>query len=131
MRAVKQYFKTMAAPAVFLSAAFLGIAIYYASYFVEAGDINFLGSCILLVLIVPLLWVGRKNRALSVMRPMVLMHTAIYSLHQMATMVGYRVDDRGLMATIFRINISVTPALMLILIISLYRCRKQYVGKYI
>ncbi len=131
IRAVKHYFKTMATPLVFLLAAFLGIAIYRASYFVEDGDITFFGSCILLVMIVPLLWVGRKNRALSVMRPMVLIHSALYSLHQLVVIASCSIDDRALRTMLFRINISVTPALLLVLIISLYQCRKQYAGKYI
>jgi hypothetical protein len=131
IRAIKLYFKTMAMPMVLLSALLLGAAAYFASFFVEDRDVNIFGLLILCAMVVPLFWVSRGNREISVMRPMVLIHSFIYIMYQNVNIISYSIDDKALRVIPNRIAVAIVPALMLVLIISLYRCRKQYVGKYI
>lgn len=131
LRAIKLYFTTMAIPFVFISAILFGTAAYFASFLAENEDVHFFGLCILFVMILPFYWVARGNREISVLRPMVLINSFLYIMYQWAAIIGYRIDDRALRVIPNRIAVAIVPALMLVLIISLYRCRKQYVGKYI
>lgn len=131
LRAIKLYFKTMAIPLVLASAVIIAVLVYYASSFVESNDIHFLGMCVLIVLLFPMIWFSRKNKKLSVMSPMVLIHSVLYSAYQLGIIAAYSIESDDVMAFARRIIISVISALMFVLVISLYRCRKQYVGKYI
>lgn len=131
VRAIKLYFKTMAMPMVLLSGILFGTSAYFASFFVEDGDVHVFGMCIFLLMILPFYWVARNNRDISVLRPMVLINSFLYVIYQFAGIIGYSIDDRALRVVPNRIAVAIMPALMLVLIISLYRCRKQYVGKYI
>lgn len=131
IRALKLYFKTMAMPVVLLSALLMGTVAYYASFFVENEDVNMYGLYVIVVMAIPAMWFGRKNKELSVMRPLILVYSVLFNLHQFSQIISYRIDDRALRVIPRRIAFAILPALLLVLIISLYRCRKQYVGKYI
>ncbi|PZR21282.1 MAG: hypothetical protein DI539_08460 [Flavobacterium psychrophilum] len=131
IRALKLYFKTMAMPMVLLSAVLMGTVAYYASFFVENEDVNMYGLYVIVVMVIPAMWFGRKNKELSVMRPLVLIYSVIFNLHQISQIISYRIDDKALRVIPRRIAFAILPALLLVLIVSLYRCRKQYVGKYI
>lgn len=131
IRALKLYFKTMAMPVVLLSALLMGTLTYYTSFYVENEDVNMLGVYIYGVMAIPLFWVARGNSKISVLSPMVLINSVLFMMYQWAAIIGYRVDDRALRVIPNRIAVAIVPALMLVLIVSLYRCRKQYVGKYI
>lgn len=131
VRAIKLYFKTMAMPLVSVSAILMAVSVYYGSFYVEDDDINFLGMGILILLLFPMMWFGRKNQKLSVMRPLVLIHTVIYTMYQFGEIISYSAESDEQMFLIRRIIVSVMPAFMLVLAVSLYQCRKQYVGKYI
>lgn len=131
LRAVKFYFKTMVTSLGFASGMMMFLGVYYTSFFVEDGDVNFLGGCVMLALCFPMLWFGRKNRSISVMRPLALIPSILFNMSQMVGIATYSIDDRALRVIPIRISISVVTSLMIIVMISLYRCRKQYVGKYI
>jgi hypothetical protein len=131
LRAIKLYFKTMAMPLVLLSALIMGASAYFASFFVENEDVNFFGICTFMVMLLPLFWVARGHNKISVLRPMTVINSFLYMIYQLAAIIGYRIDDKALRVIPNRIAVAIVPALMLILIVSLYRCRKQYVGKYI
>lgn len=131
LKAIKLYFKTMVMPSVVLAAIIMGALSYFASFLVENEDLYISGLYALLVMLIPLFWVSRGNRDISVLRPMVLINSFLYLLYQGSNIFYYRIDDKALRIIPTRIAITVVPALMLVLIISLYRCRKQYVGKYI
>lgn len=131
LRAIKLYFRTMAMPLVLLSALLIGTAAYYASFFVENEDVNMYGLYIIMAMAIPAMWFGRKNKELSVMRPLILIYSIIFNLHQISQIISYSIDDRALRIIPRRIAFAILPALLLVLMVSLYRCRKQYVGKYI
>jgi|GEM_PF-1623785 len=130
--AIMQFFKTLVTPYVFALATVLALVIYFSSkYIFENEDINFFGLCVLFVMLIPLLWFARNNRDISVMRPMALIQTFLYFAYQSISIVTYSIDHRNLRILPLRLAASVIPALMFVLIISLYRCRKHYAGKYI
>lgn len=131
LRAMKLYFKTLVTPLVLVLAVLIAVSIYYGSFYIEDNDIHFFGMLILMVLLVPMIWFSRKNKKLSVMRPMVLIQSVLYSAYQLSIIAAYSIESDDLMAFARRITISIISALMLVLAISLYKCRKQYVGKYI
>lgn len=131
VRAIKLYFKTMAIPFVLATAILLTVSVYFGSLFIENEDLHFFGFCILLVMAIPFYWVARGQSKISVLRPMVLINSFIYIMYQWSHIFTYCIGDKALRAIPNRIAFAILPGLMLVLIISLYRCRKQYVGKYI
>ncbi|MFD2602373.1 hypothetical protein [Flavobacterium suzhouense] len=131
LRAVKLYFRTMAMPVVLLSAVSASVLTYYASFLVDERELNSMGFYVLIPLILPIMWFGRKNKELSVMSPMVVMFSVIFNLYQVGGIISYSAENDAMMFFIRRISIAMVPAFTLVLIISLYLCRKQYVGKYI
>jgi len=131
LRAIKLYFKTLAQPLFFFLAALMAVSIYYGSFYIDDRDIHSYGMYLLMGLILPQIWFGRKHKEFSVMRPMVLIQTVLYSIYQFGIIMAYSIESDEGMAFARRIDISVISSLMFVLVISLYRCRKQYVGKYI
>ena len=131
LRAIKLYFKTLVQPWIFILTLLMAVSVYYASFFLEDRDVHFYGMYLFFVLIIPLFWVAKGHKKISVLRPMVMINSFLYSMYQFVIIAAYSIESDHAMAFARRINISLISPLMLVLLISLYRCRKQYVGKYI
>ena len=132
LRAIGYYFKTMLSPVAWLSGAALFLILYFGSvYYIDDRDITTYGGLVWLIMMLPLFWLGRGHKKISVLRPMVLLQTLFYFIYQSVVIASYSIDDRVLRTVPIRISASLTPALMLVLLISVYRYRKQYAKQYI
>jgi len=132
IRAISYYFKTMFSPVVFLLAATLFFAFYFGSIiYIDNAEIIFFGQCAWLVMLPAFYWLARDNKKLSVLKPMVAIQSILYIFQQWITIWTYSIEDRQLRILPLRISSCIVPALVLVLLISLYRYRKQYACKYI
>lgn len=132
LRAVKYYFKTLSMPFSLTVFTIVFLVVYfYAKYFVERFDLRLYGSCMLLAVLPPLVIAGWNNKKVSMMRSMVKIHTALYLIYITVMLLCALPHERDARILPQRYCISITAGLMAVLAISLYRCRKQYVGKYI
>ncbi|MDV6167714.1 hypothetical protein R1T16_04710 [Flavobacterium sp. DG1-102-2] len=130
--AIKFYLKTMLSPVAFLSGSALFLALYFGSvYYIDDRDITMFGSLVWFIMTLPLFWLGRDHKKISVLRPMVLLQTVFYFSYQTVIIASYSIGNRVVRTILIRISASLTPALMLVLLISLYRYRKQYAKQYI
>lgn len=131
-KALKLYFKTMAGPMVIAAAMVMFAIVYYcAQYYMDGFSLSLYGNYVLLVLIVPFAIVSWKNKKISLLRSMVKIYSSLYIGNQIVMIVTLLIENDAARMLPQRISISFMAALMLVVMVSLYRCRKQYVGKYI
>lgn len=131
-RAFKYYFKTLLLPISIASfTVVFAIAYYCAQYYMDRFTLSSYSSYVTLTLILPFALVSRKNKKVSFMRAMVYINGYFYCGNIMLLLVTAFIEQDPIRMLLQRISISLMAGLMSVLIISLYRCRKQYVGKYI
>ncbi|RDI07952.1 hypothetical protein [Flavobacterium sp. AG291] len=131
-KALKLYFKTMAEPMVIAVAVVMFTIVYYfAQYYMERFSLSLYGNYVLMVLIVPFAIVSWKNKKVSLLRSMVKIYSSLYIGNQIVMIVILFIENDAVIMLPQRISISFMAALMLVVMVSLYRCRKHYVGKYI
>ncbi|MHA3788470.1 hypothetical protein ACX0HA_09695 [Flavobacterium hauense] len=131
-RAIKQYLDTLKTPMAFIPAGMVFAAAYFfAQFYMDGFDLGMYGSCILFILIVPFAIVSWKNKRISVMRVMVQFYSYIYLGNMAVTLTASFIENDAERMHPQRISISFMAALITVLIISLYRFRRKYVGKYI
>lgn len=131
-KALKLYFKTMAEPMVIAVAVVMFTIVYYfAQYYMERFSLSLYGNYVLMVLIVPFAIVSWKNKKVSLLRSMVKIYSSLYIGNQIVMIVTLFIENDAVRMLPQRISISFMAALMLVVMVSLYRCRKHYVGKYI
>ncbi|MFD2602372.1 hypothetical protein [Flavobacterium suzhouense] len=104
---------------------------YFAQYYMERFSLSLYGNYVLMVLIVPFAIVSWKNKKISLLRSMVKIYSSLYIGNQIVMIVTLLIENDAARMFPQRISISFMAALMLVVMVSLYRCRKHYVGKYI
>lgn len=131
-KALKLYFKTIAEPMVITAAMVMFAIVYYcAQFYMDRFSLSLYGNYVLLVLIVPFAIVSWKNKKISLLRSMVKIYSSLYFGNQIVMIVTLLIENDAARMLPQRISISFMAALMLVVMVSLYRCRKHYVGKYI
>lgn len=131
-RAFKYCWKIFRKPlslAIFVS-AFMAMN-FYLKNFVEDYDIMFFTYMVLFVILVPFFWFVRGNKLISVLRRLVQGYGFLCCLYAWLNLGIKRMDNENLSIMLLRYNASVFIALMIILLYSVYNCRKQYLEKYI
>lgn len=132
LRAMKYYFRTLFSIAGITLGAITFILVYFIGLnFIDPLDLHLFGMGVWMLFIVPMLWLSRKSKALSVMRHLLLIQSFLYVIYNFGILFSHAIENRESRIVPQCLSIAITAALMLVVTISLYRCRKQYVGKYI
>lgn len=131
-RALKYYFKTLALPGSMALLVVVFAAVFFcAQYYMDRFDLSMYGNCVLLILIIPFAIVSWNSKKISLMRAIVQLLTYLYLGNIFVHLITSFIDDDEARKLPQRFSISFMAAFMVVLMISLYRCRKQYIGKYI
>lgn len=132
VRALKYYFKTLFSIVGITSAVVIFSAMYFiALNFIDPQDLMTFGLGVWLLFFIPMAWITRKAKTISVMRHLLFIQSFLYALYNFGMLFSHAIENRESRVAPQCLSIAVTTALMLVVIISQHRCRKQYVGKYI
>lgn len=131
-RALKYYLKTLLLPGSMALFVVVFAAVFFcAQYYMDRFDLSMYGNCVLLILIIPFAIVSWNSKKISLMRAIVQLLTYLYLGNIFVHLITSFIDDDEARKLPQRFSISFMAAFMVVLILSLYSCRKQYVGKYI
>ena len=131
LSAVSYFWKTFRKP----SSLLLFISVFIVAYLFTATitdyyNLVYYTNWSLLAFSIPVFWVGRKNKKVSVLSSVVQLWGVFYSIYNLVSMT-FASLDRELRIIPQRYCTAVILAVTAVLIVSIYQCRKQYVGKYI
>ena len=132
VKAFKLYLRIIKRPVnagIFLSV--FVVMNFTAKKFIEAHDITFFTQMVLLVIAIPFIWLIRDNKRISVMRALTQGYGWLYCIYLYLNLFIMRVEDDKFSASLTRYNGATFIAFLIVLLISLYSYRKQYVEKYI
>lgn len=131
-RALKYYWKVLMEPSSVVLFTILFVGTYILTQFAEdTHDITYYTFFPIMALFLPLIWVAQKSKKVSTLRSVVQLHGAFYCLYAWSTLICDIIIDRGDRLPSHRFLTAFYMASLVILLIAVFRCRKQYIGKYI
>lgn len=132
IKAFKLYLRILKQPlnAGIFASVFIVIN-YTIKNFIADYDINLFTLMVLIALLTPFIWFIRGNKRISVMRSLTQGLGWLNCIYLWFNVFIVNIENDRVSALIMRYNSSAFIALMIVLLISIYSCRKQYAGKYI
>lgn len=132
LRALKLFWKTLIEPVSLVLFTGLFVGIYILTQFAkDTHDLAHYAFFPLMALYVPLFWMARENKKVSILRSAVQLYGAFCCLYLWSKLISDIIINRGDSIEAHRFLVALSLSAMVIQLIAIYRCRKQYAGKYI